>query len=215
MLLPAASQALANLRTAQTLFSERLSGRLRVGVPDDYDDFALGRILAIFKTSHPGVQVSVLSGCTSGFQRMIEARSLDIAVCSSWSPNAGDHIATEDSVWAASRSFKVNTAEPLPIAVLTRQCWWRTLPTDALKTVDLSWRTVFESESFGSLKAAVRAGFAIAAVPRNSICNQMRILGAEEGLPPLPKAHRFFVTGAETPQPLADAMRDAVIRATA
>ncbi len=81
-LLPVAQRALAEMRQAGALFEEPLQGRIRVGIPDDFDDNILERALAGFSRNHPGVEIITHSGCTSGFRGDLEQGVLDVAVCS-------------------------------------------------------------------------------------------------------------------------------------
>ena len=79
-LLPAARRALAELGRIGALFSEPLSGRIRVGFPDDYGVPILERVLAAFAARHPAVEVSVHCGFSVGFPEAIRRKELDLAL---------------------------------------------------------------------------------------------------------------------------------------
>ena len=66
-LLPAAQRVLAELAKLQPLFETPLNGRIRVGIPDDFDEGVLERTLADFTQTNPGVEVLATSGCTATF----------------------------------------------------------------------------------------------------------------------------------------------------
>jgi len=81
-LLPAARQVLSELAKLQLLFEAPLKGRIRVGIPDDFDEGVLERMLADFTQTNPGVEVFASSGCTAVFPDAIRKGDLDIAVYS-------------------------------------------------------------------------------------------------------------------------------------
>lgn len=78
-LLPAARHSLAELAKVQDLFETPLNGRIRVGIPDDFDEGVLETAFAEFSPSNPGVDVIATSGCTAGFPEAINKGKLGIA----------------------------------------------------------------------------------------------------------------------------------------
>lgn len=89
-LLSRANIIISEIRETAQLFREPLTGSIRVGLPDDFDDVVLERILAQFSKAHPGVQVIARSGCTSGYSVLIQNGALDVAVCSGLNNLGGD-----------------------------------------------------------------------------------------------------------------------------
>lgn len=213
-LLPAARRALGELTRAAALFDTPLKGRLRVGIPDDYDDTILERTLADFSGRHPGVEVIAASGCTSGYPEKVARGDLDIAVASSPSDLDGELLSSERTLWACAKAYTPDPDQPVPLAILDRACWWREMPTKALQAEGRGWRVAYKGESFESLKAAIRAGFAIGIVPERSIDSRMRVLSPAEGFPDLPVSKRTILIAPEAPQELAAAMAGAFRGAT-
>ena len=64
-----------------------------------------------------------------------------------------------------------------------------------------------------SLKAAIRAGFAIGVLYRNNVEAGMKILSARHGFPTLPPFKRSIIVRPEAPQDLANAMGRAIKQA--
>lgn len=213
-LVPAARRALAEMQRVSALFAEPLSGRIRVGIPDDYDDTILERALADFSERHSNVEIFARSGCTSGFPDAIRRHELDIAVCSGPDPAAGDVFSREPTVWAASEALTLKRGEPVPLAVLDRNCWWREAPSDALERAGRPWRTAYQSESFASLRAAIRAGLAVGALPKSCLEHGMKQLPEKDGFPRLPAANRVIHTSTRAPAELTGAMAEAIRKAT-
>ncbi len=207
-LLPAARRTLAELERITRLFDSPLAGRIRVGIPDDYDDTILERALAAFALRNPDVEIVATSGCTSRFPKAIRGGRLDIAVCSSAEPLDGIPLSSEPVVWAGVDA--PDPSAPVPLAILDRNCWWRAMPTEALDEMGREWRVAYRSSSFTSLRAAIRSGLAVGVLPHRSVDGAMRLLTREDGLPPLPPALRTFMISPKAPLSLSAAMIDAI-----
>lgn len=181
-LLSRATGILDDLRDAARLFREPLIGSIRVGLPDDFDDTLLERILDAFSRAHPGVQVLAQSGCTAGYPAAIKEGELDVAVCSSLGDLDGEPLASAKIVWAGRHGGAWSNLDIVPLAVLDRTCYWRELPMKLLDKSGVKYRVAFQSGSFTSLQAALRSGIAVGLLPISSI---------NEGLVELTDAHRF------------------------
>lgn len=209
-LLPVARQAVTELGRAAQLFREPLRGRIRVGIPDDFDETVLEKLLAIFAARNPKVEVVAESGCTSRYHDAVKAGELDLAVHSGPEQPAGEKLPSVETVWAAAEGFTFPPDAPLPIAVLTRECWWREMPMAALSAAGREWRVAYRSASFPGLRAAVRAGLAIAPLPIGSVEEDMRILSEDDGLPGLPSSQRAIIWSDQAPRDLIEAMSEAI-----
>lgn len=212
-LLPAARRAMEELQRVGDLFGDPLRGQIRVGIPDDYDETILERLLVSFARRHPEVEIFAQSGCTSKFPDAIRTNKLDLAVCSGRSMGDGEPLSSEPNVWAARKGFALAPDAPVPLAILDRACWWRDIPTAALDTAQRSWNLAYSSESFASLRAAIRAGLAVGVVPRNTLEESMMVLTEREGFPPLPPSQRVILTNREAPEELTSAMSEAIVSA--
>ena len=213
--LPAARRALEELDRATRIFARPLAGRLRVGLPDDFDDSVLEHALAAFSARHPGIEIVATSGCTSRYGEAVRRRELDLAIGSGPSPLPGPSLASEPTVWACAPSLVLSPDLPVPLAQLDRTCWWRGMATDALDRVGRRWRVIYKSASFASVRAAVRAGLALAPLPAGSIGPGLKVLGKADGMPALPTAHRAILVSETAPKDLTDAMSDALRQAIA
>ena len=205
-----AQSILVDIREAANLFLEPLKGTIRVGLPDDFDDSVLERILTRFSRSHPGVQVLARSGCTSGYPAAIQAGALDVAVCSGLEDPIGEPLESEPIVWAASEAGRWRSDEPVDLAVLDRTCYWRDLPANALSEAGRQYRVAFQSSSFTSLKAAIRAGIAVGLLPKSSLNEDLQILTENDGFPDLPLSHRSIQRSAQAHEEIAEAMVEAI-----
>ncbi|MDF1792230.1 MAG: LysR family transcriptional regulator [Thalassobaculaceae bacterium] len=210
VLLPTARRALAELDRTARLFATPLAGRVRVGLPDDFDDTVLESTLAMFSARHPGVEIVATSGCTARYPDAVARAELDVAISSGPDRRDGDILNSESTVWACGPSLHLDATAPVPLALLDRNCWWRALGPDALDVIGRRWKAVYRCGSFSSLRAAVRAGLAVAPLPAGSVETGMRILGDADGMPPLATAHRAILVSDKAPPVLVTAMVDAL-----
>lgn len=210
-LLAAARPLLADLRRLQELFGESLSGRVRVGVPDDYGSGVLESILARFNEQHPNVEVSVRCGFSLGFPRAVDTGELDIAVYARAPDDPQqEEIFSEPTVWAARADWSTPSREPVLLALFDRDCWWRDCAVEALQRSGRSWRVAFSSESVAGVKAAVSAGLAVGVLARSTLAPGMRVLTPSEGFPALPESTLVLLRNPDTAAAVIDAMADAI-----
>lgn len=212
-LLPVARRVLAELRQVQSLFKPPLNGRIRVGIPDDFDEGVLERALTDFTQSNPGVDVFATSGCTAGFPDAIQTGEMDIAVCSGPSIPAGGAFRAQKPVWVARDTMSIGLTDPVPLAIVNRGCWMGDLPKTVLDQHKRPYHIAFVCNGIMGLKAAIRAGFAIGILYEGNVEPGMRVLSVKDGFPALPTAHRSIMIRPDAPQDLAHAMADAIKKA--
>jgi len=69
-----------NAEAVNSIANASLSGRVRLGVPDDYADRYLPEIMARFSRSHPEVELTVLCEPTAQLVELIDVGDLDLAI---------------------------------------------------------------------------------------------------------------------------------------
>lgn len=212
-LLPAARQVLAELSKLQSLFETSLQGKIKVGIPDDFDEGVLERTLADFTQTNPGVDVLASSGCTATFPDAIRKGDLDIAVYSAPDNKLGESFLEQKPVWVASKTMALNPSEPVPLAVIHHGCWMGELPKNALEQYGRDYNIAFECSGMMSLKAAIRAGFAIGILYESNVESGMKVLSAIDGFPSLPTSMRSIIVRADAPKDLVSAMAKAIQKA--
>ena len=212
-LLPAARRVLAELAKVQPLFEAPLNGKIRVGIPDDFDEGVLERTLAEFTRTNPGVEVLATSGCTVLFPEAVRKGDLDIAVCSGPENVPGETFLEQKPVWVAGETMHPHPTEPVPLAIINHGCWMGELPKTALAEQGRAYNVAFVCSGLMSLKAAIRAGFAIGILYESNVEPSMKVLSQREGFPPLPTFKRSIILRPEAPQDLTQAMARAIRRA--
>lgn len=212
-LLPNARRLLDDLQSLRGLFIEPVRGRVRVGMPDDYDQTVLQDILATFCLANPDVAVSVQSALSATFPQALRDGVLDLAVhTDEHTGTAGLTLAGEALVWAAGKAWTAVPGEPVPLALFARNCWWRERAISALNAAGLAHRPVFESESVRGVKAAIACGLAVGILSARTVDRQMRVLGSDDGFPALKPARVALLRNETASAPAVAAMADAIVR---
>ena len=213
-LLPVARKIVSELTRVGMMFEDSLKGSIRVGFPDDYAEKILETVLVQFAERHPKVEVTAQFGCTSRFVDAIKENRLDVAIAFDPSGSAECRIGSDSNVWCASSKLRINHNEIVPLAILDRDCSWRTFATDALSNAGRDWRISCASENFMGVKSAIRSGLAVSALPRQLKDSTMIELGEDEGFPALPPTERGIISSDNAPQNLVQAMTSAIQSAT-
>lgn len=187
-LLPTAQKVVGLLdETIGQLRSNPLQGSIRIGIPDEYGDSMLASVIAQFSRNHPQVELSVRCGFSTSFPGALARNEIDLAVNAVESMGKNMLLLRkEKTYWVASKSHQVHQQNPVPVALFSRDCWWRDQALEALKSSDKPYRIAFTSESVTGITAAVLSGAAVAALGENSMRDEFKILSKNEGFPSMP-----------------------------
>lgn len=175
-------------REAVSAFSgDALTGRVRLGVPDDYAERYLPEILARFSRSNPLVEVTVICEPSDHLTDMIGRDEIDLAIITHATRKpVGEVIRQEPLLWVTSQRSVAHEQAPLPLALSHPACVWRESAIAKLEEIGRPHRVLYSSRNFAAVGAAVMAGLAVTVLPESAIRPGMRVLGAAEGFPPLP-----------------------------
>ncbi len=191
-----------------------LSGRVRLGMPDDYAEFFLADILTRFCRSHPLVEISVLCEPSVSLAAQVRARALDLAVVTDMQGVENVEVIREDRLaWVASKRFQLEPDAPVPLAVSSTVCIWRRIGEEALRASNRPTRALFTSNNYSAIGPVVRAGLAVTILPLGCVPADLKVLGPESNMPLLQPSRIGLIHASGKASPEAAALADAV-RAT-
>jgi DNA-binding transcriptional LysR family regulator len=199
-------EALADLGGASA------SGRLRIGIPDDYMDAYLRPLIARFAAEHPKVELELRCDLSKRIEPALAAGEFDLAVVTQ-DPNRpiGEVLRREAMIWVAGRGHRPELQEVLPLALFSEGCRARPRILQALGAAGTAHRLVFSCSHTSGMLSAVEAGFCVTALTESAIPPSLRRLGPADDLPALFDLSVGLIIG---PQPglaarrFADALRD-------
>lgn len=176
-----------------------IEGTVRFGVPESFMREGLPQLLRQFARSCPHVRLEVSVGLTLDLASMVRDRELDLAVVVALPGAAtGRLLQRQPMVWAAAEGFAWSRDDSLPLAYSPPPCVCRQISIDALNQAGIAWHSAFSSHSLHDLRAVALSGLAVAPFTRDNLRPGMAVLGAREGLPPLPQLDFTLVYGDET-----------------
>jgi DNA-binding transcriptional LysR family regulator len=189
-----------------------LTGRVRLGVPDDYADRYLPEIMARFSRAYPGVELSVICEPSLELIERIAANELDLAIvtnCESSRPV--ESFRRERLLWVTSNRHTTHREEPLPLALGRPACKWRQAAIEGLELMGRPYRVLYSSGNAGAVAAAVLAGLAVSVFPESGLRPGMRVLGKSDGFQELPSCRVGLLRNPHQPSALAEALSEHII----
>src|SRR5207249_1943990 len=106
-----------NVEALAAFDDAELTGRVRLGVPDDYADRYLPEIMARFSRAYPGVDLTLMCEPSTELVELIDSNELDLAIVTDCgTTRASEAFRRERLLWVTSNRHSVHTEEPLPLA---------------------------------------------------------------------------------------------------
>lgn len=171
--------------TQMAFNTEALTGRIRLGFPDDYAAKYLTPLLKRFAPQHSHVEIELYCEQSTALIPRIECGDLDLALISRDHARQGTLLFHEPMVWVGSPHFEIWRQDPLPIAVYESSSLAKRSAIHSLALQGRRYRVVYHSSSLVGQIAAVESGLAVAILTQCSAPPHLKVLGAEHGLGPL------------------------------
>lgn len=205
-------------RTVKETRGKAISGKLRIGIPDEHGRDRIAAIVASFARENPNVELFVHCGLSARFGAALANGELDLAVHEVETLGPGmTRLRDEPIRWVGSRSRSVHELDPLPVALFDRACWWRDASLAALQRCGRSYRIAFASESMTGVAAAVDAGIAVGTLGESIVTGDFAartmFVEAALGLPAMPPSRLVLERRKDAEPVLCDAMTAVILRA--
>ncbi len=211
-LLPVAQEVTARLDAALREISQNgVSGKLRLGIPDDHGRTKLAEIIATFTRHHPKVELDVTCAISTSFPEALDKGLLDLAAYEVERSASHEEVLCEDpTCWVSSahRNFQIN--ESLPVALFDHACWWRDAAITSLQARGKPYRVVYSSQSVSGVIAAVEAGIAVGLLGRSSLHAGLSVVNEALGFDSTPASKLVMASSTLKEQGPHDAMKAAI-----
>jgi len=201
-----------NVEAVAAFSGAALSGRVRLGLPDDYADRYLPEIMARFSRAYPSVELTVTCEPSVQLVERIDANDIDLAIVTDCgSPRAPETFRHERLLWVASNRHAIHLEEPLPLALGRSSCGWRRAAIDCLESIGRPHHILYTSANAGAVAAAVLSGLAVSVFPESGLRPGMRVLSPGDGFPELPGCRVGLIRNPHESSALADALAEHII----
>ena len=193
-------------------FSDELTGRVRLGVPDDYADRYLPEIMARFSRAYPGVELTVICEETICLLERIKVNEIDLAIITNCSGSmTAENFRQERLLWATSNRHSIHCEERVPLALGRPTCAWRRAAIECLDALGRPYRILSSSGNAAAISAAVLSGLAVSVFPESGLRPGMRVLSAADGFPELPSCRIGLVRNPHERSSMADALAEHIV----
>lgn len=190
------------------LLRPKVSGKVRIGIPNDYADTFLSRILAGFGELHEAVSLEVTCELSINLLDLLKRDLLDLALAIPDGPTALESLAQwpERIVWVGAPGLKLSPDQPLPLVLYPEGCGYRRRLLKALEAKGRAWRILYSSASLVSLQAALLAGLGVTVLAEQVVPQGLQVI--DSGLPMLPGIELGLFSGAGGRSPAAQRLAD-------
>jgi DNA-binding transcriptional LysR family regulator len=190
-----------NDEAASALGTGAAGGTVRLGMPQDFADILLPKLLQRVGKAQPDIQVEIKAGRSYALAEEVEHGRLDVAL-SFAEPRKGQRqrVAKLGRVWVgpADRTKKTSTARPVPLVLFDVPCLFRQKGIEALDRAGIPWRLSLTTPSLlAGVWSCVRAGLGITVRTRVGMPLHVAILGSRAGLPKLPAVDLLLLSTRE------------------
>src|SRR5512146_211670 len=200
------------VETLAAFSDAELSGRVRLGVPDDYADRYLPEIMARFSHGYPAGELTVVCEPSVDLLERIDANEIDLAIVTNCeTKRAAETFRRERLLWVTSNRHATHSEERVPLALGRPTCSWRRSAIDRIESVGRPYRVLCSSSNAGAVAAAVLAGLAVSVLPESGLRPGMRVLSAADGFPELPGCRIGLVRNSHESSALADALAEHIV----
>lgn len=169
------------------LFEPDITGRVRLGVPEDFATAHLPGVLAAFAEAHPLVELEVACDLTLNLLDQFHSGAFDLVLVKREpsAPLEGVRVWREPLVWVARDQLSVAGLATVPLVVSPEPCVYRKRAIDALEATGRKWRIAYTSTSLAGSQSAVNAGLGITVLPREMVPSYLTPVVDHSDLPAL------------------------------
>lgn len=169
------------------LFEPAMTGRVRLGVPEDFATAHLPAVLAAFAKAHPLVELEVTCDLTLNLLDRFHGGGFDLVLVKREpsAPLEGVRVWREPLVWVARDQRAAAGLSCVPLVVSPEPCVYRKRAVAALAATGRAWRIAYTSTSLAGSQSAVNAGLGITVLPREMVPPYLTAITDDPALPPL------------------------------
>ncbi|WP_421553896.1 LysR family transcriptional regulator [Pseudomonas yamanorum] len=192
-----------------TLREPHMVGLVRIGTPDDYVMRYLPGILKRFSKAYPLIQIEM--HCESS-PILMQRRDLALTVISREPGNEmGELLRNERMVWVAAPCFCLDDHSALPLAISGMDSFCTQWTRAALDAIGRDYRLAYHSSNGAAIQAVVGAGLAVTVSMESLVTEDLRVLGSEEGFPPLPSVNLRLLRNPGMKSPITECLAEYIL----
>lgn len=168
---------------------ENISGKVRLGIPNDFELAFLPKVLRSFSKTYPNVSVEVDCEISKVIQQRYQQNFYDIVLVmeeihGNEERDSRDYR-IEQLEWVMAHDFIPSRGEAIPLIAYPQGCIYRSITEKLLTSHSIGYRAVYTSPSLLGLLSAVEAGLGITVMAHSTVPSKMKSMIQTTALPPL------------------------------
>jgi len=188
--------------TLRAVYNNSITGHLRIGAPYDVADTILPMLLSHLVKSAPNIDIEIKIEHSAILMEALHRGEIDMIISTRQDDKLeGGILRTSPIVWFCSEHYRYDRHKPLPLILADGPGLFAKFALKALDQHQIPWRQAFLSSNLIAIKSAIHAGLGVTARGIEALSPDMRILGKEEGLPPLPSISYYLWIRPRTVNP--------------
>lgn len=188
-----------------------MTGVVNIGASEDYANTLIPPLLADFAEKYPNIKIGLQCSPSVHLKEMLDKGLLDIAILAEHE-DSGRLLKYEPAQWLAAASYTYDGGE-IPLAVYPDYCAARRAALSKLREKGYAYRIAYESQSMPIIKAAVKAGAAVAPVLSRVGMEGFKLLDERDGFPLLPHIPITLHVRQDAGSDLISTLEDYIVKA--
>lgn len=171
----------------------QLEGILRIGSPHDVAETILPTLLSQIAQHSPQINIEIRVGRSPDLMPALRNGEIDLMISTRFDPEfEGVVLRTSPTVWICAADYVHTPNAPVPLILIDERSIFCRLALNALEQARLPWHTPCAASNLVGIKAALRAGLGVTARSVEMLGPDLRVLGEEDGFPPLPDVRYYL-----------------------
>lgn len=173
-----------NEEACQRISGQRMEGRVKLGVVEDFAATRLIEILKSFRDQNPKVHLDLIIAGNRQLAALFEQDKLDLLICDTQEVAHKPLVEwPEQLLWVVRSDLTLMPDDALPVVLFTDACPWRTRVMESLADGQLRWSMVCEASTLVAMATAVQVGIGIGPMISATIPPGCRVLGGTPEFP--------------------------------
>ncbi len=167
---------------------QSVAGQLRLGAPHDIAETILTPLLKHIARFSPNIELEIRVDRSPFLMDALRANEIDLTISTRFDPQLeGVVLRRSPTAWICSSDYVHEPSHPIPLILVGEPSIFRKMALTALEEANnVRWHISYVAPNLVGIKAAVRAGLGVTARSIELLEPDMRVLGEQDGLPPLP-----------------------------
>lgn len=170
---------------------ENISGKVRLGIPNDFELAFLPKVLKSFSKTYPNISVEVDCEISKVIQQRYQQNFYDIVLVMEGINGNEERDSRDYRIeqleWVMAHDYELSAGESIPLITYPQGCVYRSMTEKLLTSEHIGYKTVYTSPSLLGLLSAVEAGLGITVMAHSTVPSKMKGMTQTPILPLLDK----------------------------